>query len=169
MHPTMAKKPSAQDDVATEMDAWTAPVVDRRKKQAERPKTITNKSMERAANELQAFMTSGEWGGAKPLHFVALFAWLHEKVYQVHPVDLTPEARMTACGMASAMLKRDFSDDPAQFATFLRWVWTREREREAWRRENNRDGGSIGWRFQFAAGSKLVVDYRLHLARKGAL
>lgn len=167
--PPPSKPPQSAEEVAAGVDAWTEGKVEQRTKVASKPKQVSNASMERAAREVGEFLKTGEWSSAKPLHFVALYAWLHRKVYGVDTTELTPTTRLHACAMVALMLRKEFDGEQGKLADFMRWVWVRETEREKWRRENNRDGGSIGWRLQFATGNRLVVEYRLSLARKGEL
>jgi hypothetical protein len=129
----------------------------------ERPKTIPEGAWTKALAETRERMASGDWEGAAPRNLLALYALLHETVYGIAPGELTSATRLYAAGAAGRMLKADFDDDAGAMAEFMRWLWGRERKREAWRRENGRDGQRIGWRLQF--NTQLVTDYRLALAR----
>lgn len=132
-----------------------------------RAKTISDSAFARATREAVLMMESGDWSAAVPRHFVALYALLHEKVYGVRADELTPSARLVAAGLARGMCDRLFGGDPGEMAGYMRWVWAREKDREAWRRANQKDGGRIGARLVF--GGALVTEYRLHLARTGQL
>jgi hypothetical protein len=128
-----------------------------------KPKAPSSASMRRETEVAVQAVRSGDWSGARPLTFVALHAWLHERVYGV-PYSPTPDDRLNASRAAGRMLKADFRGDAAEMAAFMRWCWRREREREEWRRQNGRSGGSIGWRLQF--GPHLLTDYRIDLQRQ---
>jgi len=115
--------------------------------------------------EMQAMAESGEWEGASGAHLVALYEWMHEQVYGV-VADLDRKSRMFATSSANRLIAKDFAGDAAKSVLFMKWVWRREGEREAWRRANQRDGQRIGWRLQFCFGS-LVADYHVHCVRQG--
>ncbi len=129
-------------------------------------KTIGDGRFGKITAEAVRRMRSGEWEGAGTLAFVALYAHLHEGVYGCAPADLDPRTRLAATNMARRMLDREFDEDPAALAEFMRWCWKREAANEKWRRENARDGRRISWRLQFS--SSLLTDYRVDLARAKA-
>lgn len=131
-----------------------------------RTPTISDKEWEIAKKEAWRRMQSANWEGAQPRVFAALYALLHERVYSVAPSELTPQIRAYATGAAKRMLAREFDDKPEEMAVFMRWAWMREQKREAWRRENNRDGGRISWTLQF--NGSLITDWRLEQSRKPA-
>jgi hypothetical protein len=120
---------------------------------------------ERARAEMEERAASGDWDGASGAHLVCLYEFLHRSVYGVDS-DIDRKSRMFAGSAAERMIKRDFAEDAGRAVLFMKWVWKREQEREAWRRANNRDGGRVGWRLQFCFAS-LVTDYRVHVARQG--
>lgn len=144
-----------------DVEAFTGPL---REKKPKRLGSIPDKAFDRLRNEAVACMKSGAWAEAGPRTMVALFAVLHERVYGVACADLTSSTRLVASFAAARMLEREFAGDAQAMAMFLRWTWMREKEREAWRRANNRDGGAISWRLQF--NGRLLTDYRLALARQ---
>lgn len=163
-----ADDPPALPDnpVADAMAAWSDDA--RRTKSVPKSRTrgVSNVQWDKAVDETAAMMTSGEWDGAKPLHFVTLFAGLHAKVYGFPP-DMNQDQRRMATFSATAMLRTHFDGNSARIADYLRWVWTREQGREKWRKENGRDGGALRWQLVFS--NALLADYRLHLARTNAL
>lgn len=150
--------PFAPDDLAAALNTWAT-----KKPKALKSKTVSDRTMRKAADEAEFCMRTGEWAAARPLHFVALYAHLHERVYGAAPLELGPTERLHAAGMAAQMLKKHFGHQAAEMAEFMRWVWTREQGREKWRRDNDRPGGRIGWRFQF--NGSLLTDYRVDQAR----
>ncbi len=103
---------------------------------------------------------------ARGIHFVALYADLHYRVYGIVPADLARKERVYAASMAERALEKDFGGDRSKMADFISWAWSRESGREAWRRENKKSGGRITWRSQF--DRKLLTEYRLEEARKAA-
>lgn len=103
---------------------------------------------------------------AQGKHFVAIYADLHFRVYGVAPGDLGARERTFAAKLAGNMLAKYFDGDRSRFACFVAWTWSREREREKWRRENGRDGSRIDWRLQF--NPKLLTDFRISEERKKA-
>lgn len=101
----------------------------------------------------------------KASEFVALYAWLHAQVYNVDPSnELEGKSGLGARAAAKFVLKTEFADNVDDMVMFLRWTWWREREREEWRKVNNRHGGRITWRYQFSGG--LVNEYRLMRRRE---
>ncbi len=126
-------------------------------------KTINNSTFKRICAEMTEFTKSADWTDATSTHFVALYAFMHLRIYGVECIELGPTDRLRAAGMAARKLKTHFDNDGNEMASFMRWVWTREKVREQWRRDNNAEGGRIGWNFQF--NGRLLTDYRLGLAR----
>jgi hypothetical protein len=115
--------------------------------------------------QIGEMLKNGAWNEATGEHFVALYADLHYRTYQVLTDDLGPKERAFAIDFAEKMLSKQFGDDRDAMARFIAWTWTREKEPEQWRRENGRDAGRITWRTQF--GASLLTDYKTWCARKG--
>jgi hypothetical protein len=116
-------------------------------------------AFETAKAETEEALEDGDWTFAAPRHFVALYVLLHEQVYGVTPVELTPKFRTVAAGFVKKLLDREFGGDRALFAEYMRWVWIREEKQHAWRKANGREGRRIGWYLCFAGS--LVTDWRL--------
>lgn len=129
-------------------------------------KTIGDAVFMKTLEQVGEMLKSGKWAEATGRHFVALYADLYFRVYGLLPEDLGPKERVFASKLASTMLSKQFQDDREAMSKFMAWTWTEEKRREQWRRENNRDGGIIDWRYQFSA--KLVQSYRMAQARKAA-
>lgn len=136
------------------------------KKGGRKSKTIGDAAFMKALEQVGEMLKLGQWQSARGMHFVALYADLYYRVYGMLPADLGPKERVFAAKLAGTMLSKQFQDDRDAMAKFLAWTWTKEKETEKWRRENNRDGGIIDWRIQFSA--KLVQSYRMACARKAA-
>lgn len=117
-------------------------------------------------DEVGEFLAKGEWEKAEPKHFVALYADLHFRCYGIEPGDMGPKERAFASKLAGDMLEKDFAGNRLEMSRFVAWVWTREKGREEWRRENGRAGGRVTWRSQF--GRAVLTEYRLEEARKKA-
>jgi len=109
--------------------------------------------------EFERLVASDRIAEATPMHFVALYADLHARVYQAPPVDLGPKERVFAARLAKDLLEKDFGGSPHALAEFLAWTWTREKGRVKWRAENGREQSRISWRLQF--GRSLLADYRV--------
>ena len=129
-------------------------------------KTIGDSAFMKTLEEVGVMLKEDRWSNAQGRHFVALYADLYFRVYGMLPADLGPKERVFATKLANTVLEKQFTGNRAEMAKFMAWTWTREKEREKWRRENGRDGGIIDWRFQFAA--KLVQSYRMANARTSA-
>lgn len=124
---------------------------------------ITDSQFAKAVTEVNERKQSGDWKGLRSIHFVALYAIQHEIVYGVLPGDLDASKKVHACGAVVRLLNKEFRDDTTDMVIFMRWAWSREREREEWRRKKGTDGGRLTWQYQFHGG--LVTEYRIHLAR----
>jgi hypothetical protein len=136
------------------------------KRAPKKSKTMGDAAFEKKLEEVGDMLKSGRWNEATPMHFVALYVDLYYRVYGILPEDLGPKERVIAGKMASGMLDRTFGGDRQKMSQFMAWTWTREKEREQYRRENNKDGQVIGWAFQF--GNKLISSYRIAEARKAS-
>jgi hypothetical protein len=144
---------------ARNLEAWVGS-----KDRREKPKTIADAQWRKAREWAEGAMRDGDWSEALPRHFVAAYELLHERTYGVAPAELTPAVRLQAAGLAAAMLRKEFDDDPEEMAEFLRWTWNQEAKTEKWRRANNRDGRRIGFRLQFTGA--LLTDYRISKKRR---
>lgn len=141
--------------------AWAAP-----KAKKHRSVGIGDAAFLRVLDDLNSKLASGAVASLEPKHFVALYADLHFRVYGVEPIDLGSKERAFAAKLARDMLEKDFAGDAAKMAEFVSWAWSREKEREQWRRDNGRDGGRISWRFQF--GRQLLADFKVRKVRADA-
>jgi len=137
--------------------------VDRMINKKPRAKVISDSTFAQRQREAAVMVASGDWTEARPGHFVALYAMGHAKAYGVPPLELTPPARMGAAAMVAKLLRDSFGGEPQRLYAFVRWVWTREREREEWRRANNREGRRVSWQLQF--GKLFLTDYALAIER----
>jgi hypothetical protein len=119
-----------------------------------------------ARAQVLEFSDRGDWSGATPLHFVALYAALFRTVYGLDCAEVeNTRIRAQAVAAAGQMLRDSFRDDPDAMLLFVRWSWKQECEREDWRRRNKRQGGTLGWRLQFSP--KLLDEYRIGVMRAG--
>jgi hypothetical protein len=125
---------------------------------------IATDSMRRASDELDRMIANDDFAPCTAIHLVALYLKLHVKVYGIEAIDCGPSDRTAAAGRAAVMIRENFDGSGEAAVEFLRWTWTREKDRENFRRANRRSGNRITWRLQFS--SSLLIDYRLDLARK---
>ena len=141
------------------MLAWATP--EKKKKSS----GIGDRAFLKCLDEVAGMLADGQWSKAKGRHFVALYADLHTRIYGVEPIDLGPKERMFASRMADMLLEKQFEGDPDRMAKFIAWTWSREKEREAWRRRtpSSTSGYRIDWRLQF--GPRLLVDFRISESR----
>lgn len=131
-----------------------------------KPQAVTRDSLARARMQMRAMRESRDWSGATPIHLVALYEWFHMTVYEVEVSELAAVKECAAAVAAAARLLRDqFRDDVTSMASFMRWLWLREEEREQWRRSKRVGGKRIGWRLQFSAS--LVTEWRVDRRRTG--
>lgn len=153
--------------IADQLAAWAATSEKPKSPGPKKAKTLHGTSdaqMLKHLDEVTEMLRTKKWNLAGPQHFVALYADLHFRVYGVQDLALDSKNRAYAKSAARRMLAEDFGSDPGAMAAFVAWTWTREREKEAWRREKGIDRGRMQWRFQF--GKALLVDYRLAVERK---
>lgn len=148
-------------EVADKLAEWCRP------KSAKRKSTgIGDSRFVKALDEAARMLATGEWKEATGIHFAALYADLHFRVYGVEAEDLGSKERVYAAKLATDMLADAFGGDRDAMARFVAWTWSREREREKWRRETGNGGGRVTWRAQF--GKKLLTEFRLEEARRKA-
>ncbi len=133
---------SAKLAAVESMEEWIG------KKKAKRSAGIPESRAVVAREEVERMMSSADWSEATPLHFVAAFEVLFRKVYGVAPT-LTSKGRSSAASAANYLLKDRFEGDTSAMAEFMRWTWSRESDREKYRRENKRPGGVLNWHLQF--------------------
>lgn len=124
-----------------------------------RTKTVGASVFARARAEVEAMMKTGEWKEAGARHLVALYAVLHQEVYGVEALELTPSACYLATLQAGMLVKKHFGGDIVVAVEFMKWVWEREQGLEAWRKSVGRETRRIGPRWMFT-GAALVTDYR---------
>jgi hypothetical protein len=132
-----------------------------RKKKGPAPKLVA-----RLEEEARGFAGRGEWAGAQPRHFVALFRVLHRLCYGVDCADLAGGVEfLGAASAAGKMIREQFGGSNDAFAAYLRWAWRRERETERWRRDNGQPGSVLTWRRVFV-GAGCVTRYRIEQERR---
>jgi hypothetical protein len=115
--------------------------------------------------EVDAFAANGEWQYARPEHFVEFHERLFEQVYGVES-PMTVKDRRVARILVSRLLRDSFAGDAEAFSRFLRWTWVKERETEAWRRANRRDGRVLTWSRAFSR--EKLTEFRVAQARRRA-
>ena len=123
--------------------------------------------LEVSLSEASHRMASGEWAGALPRHFVALWASCHERVYGASAVgELAGMGWRASVKAAASLLRDEFGGEPDEMARFVRWTWVREEGKERWCKGKGYERKKrVGWRQQF--GAELVTEYRVEQARKG--
>ncbi len=135
----------------------------RRRHPRKQSRTISNKAFARYIEETKQLLKDGNWADSHPGHYVALYFLLHEAVYGVSPIDLTSKDRKKAFFLASRLLKLEFADDKLEMVGHMKWAWSREEQREKWRRSNGRAGSRITWYRMF--NGSLLTEYRIDKAR----
>lgn len=166
----MARFKDGVKGAAIDNEAWRAFAGDPKPKARKKGvKGISDARFLEVLDEVKEKLAAGAWGTATGIHFVALFADLYFRVYQVAPDDLSrPPERAFATKLANDMLRGDFAGDADAMAKFVAWTWTRERRTEAWRREDPvaRSGRRLSWRVQFSRA--ILSDFRVAEARAKA-
>jgi hypothetical protein len=127
--------------------------------------SMTDGKFLKVLDDLAVFVKTGRWDDARPIHFVALYADLHFRVYGVEPFDLDATTRVFAAGLAGSLLARKFSGNKAEFQKFMAWTWTREKEREQYSKESGKTRNTrVGWQLQF--GPRFLTDYLVEQGRR---
>ena len=134
---------------------------------------LSSSTISKASVEADAMATAGTWDGARGVHLVALYAWMHREVYGVEASELSPTsgAGQKEWALAGVLAQRfcaqNFGGEMAECVEFMRWAWKREQFKERKRRNGEAraedQGFRMGWRLQFSA--RLATDYRVDRAR----
>ena len=149
--PRHIRRVTEKSEATARMDAFVGKTPRKRSSGVLRKKHI---------EEVRERMNRKDWDGMTAGKLVALYWLCHEQAYGVAPLELDRTTTWeTAMKVAGSMVKRHFDDDMERAITFMRWVWTREKGREKWRRDNKRDGQRINWKNQFSQ-DYLITDWR---------
>lgn len=114
--------------------------------------------------EIDERINDSDYDGLTFDHYVALFCWMHEAIYDVDCLDETRREWNVAVNQVRRMLEEEFENDDCSFLEYLRYTAKREEEREIWRRSNRRPGRRMRWRDFFLLKTALA-DWRLAMAR----
>lgn len=111
-----------------------------------------------ALDQAEIHRKHDSWSGAKPEHFVAIWALIHAHVYKVEPEEIADAAAWgRACVAVARLLDGSFDGDGARMIEFIRWAWKR-----AAQRQKKGSGDRLKWQFLFNASA--VTDYRVAMA-----
>lgn len=110
--------------------------------------------------------SNGVWQGAKPSHFVALFARWFAQVYGAEDAEIKrASTAMKACTQAARMIGEEFAGDPRGLMRYLAWLFQQAAKWEARARaEGKSDTFRVTWYYAFV-GRKALTDYRVAIAR----
>lgn len=134
-------------------------------KKSKTPRGISAAKAAALLREVDEKIEEGDISGLSPRHWVALFCWFHEAIYDVSCLSEVRREWNIAASRASAMLSDEFERDEGEFLEYMKWAAKDEEKRELWRRSNRRQGARLGWRALFL-NTKLLTDYRLAKARQ---
>jgi hypothetical protein len=160
---------TAEPKTSIRMLEWAGAKVDPKsgevkpKPKPKRRATMAAGVFNRALTEVNAMMLTQDWSEFSARHVVALYDLMFKKTYGIEPV-MTAAERHRFVMQAAQFVKREFGDDFDAALDFYQWLWAREIDREKWRRENGREGGSLSMWSMVA--SKPLNEYRLSLTRK---
>jgi hypothetical protein len=126
------------------------------------PPRMHSSHIDEYTSEAHEFVKTRCWTGAGPGHLVGLYVICHEHVYGVPPLELDAVAWTMAKLSATKLVTECFDGDVPRAASYVQWVWTREQEREQWRRRNGAQTYRVGWRLVFAS-RHLFTDYIANL------
>jgi len=119
--------------------------------------------IEKLFTEVVAMIDSNDFSEFTPSHAVAMHAHLFSETYGV-PTGDPPAFRGVVCRRAASLFEKEFEKDAEAFVKYILWVWSREEQREEWRRKNGRSGATIGAMWQF--DQRLVTEYRIDQKRR---
>ena len=159
--PRLIESSPLEKFLGRERDPETGKLVPKEK--PKRPKSVAASTFARTIRETEEMMSSRVWDDCTARHLVALYDLMHRKTYGIEPA-MTGSDRYRATLMAGSFVKRAFGGEIGKALEYLRWIWTREIEREKWRRENAREGGRISIGLLFS--NRMLDDYRVAMARK---
>ena len=125
--------------------------------------TVAASSFARTREQVAEMMRTGEWDGVAARHLVALYDIMHEYWYGFAPT-LTGQERHRGVLLAGSFVKRLFAGDFEKALTYLRWLYTEEKNTEKWRRREGRSGTRIGLPLMFSG--RKVDDWRVDLNRR---
>lgn len=118
--------------------------------------------------EVESRIARQDWNNVNVGLLVAIYWVCHVKIYGTPPAELDSASAWTnAMKCAGLLVQQQFDGDVQKAVNFLRWVWTREREREEWRKKNDVPTKRISWQQQFIYKT-LVTDWRAAKFRAGA-
>lgn len=104
-------------------------------------------------------MRTGEWDGARPMHFVAVYWVMHVAVYGIGSDELAAKDEWKqSAAIAGRLLRTAFKGDCVSMAEYLRWLWDRTRRRRERAVLKGRDIAHIGVRLVFSG--RLVTEWR---------
>ena len=151
-------KPQEQLSFITAADALEARLPGAKPKK--KRKCNGKAKVKRVMADVARMRRDAAWDDACPIHFVALYSWLHEEIYGVEPTDLyKDDAVMGAMSACAKLLRDEFDANCKTMVQFVAWCWVRERKKK------NPGDFRITWRYQFASRS-LLTDYRVAMARR---
>jgi len=130
---------------------------ERVKPKATHPKTIEGALMQ--AKEM--FETKEFIAIRRPVELVALYAYLHEKVFGVFPEEIRGTEATLASGLAGRCVKEHFGGSLEDAARFVCWTWWRQEQRA---KKPGTTMFRITWRIQF--GHSMVTDYKMAAAQR---
>lgn len=114
--------------------------------------------------EIDERIQLGDYSDLQLDHYIALFCWMHEAIYDVDCVDETRREWNVAVAQVRRMLEEEFDGKDEDLLNYMRFTAKREEEKELWRRSNRRPGKRMRWRDFFLLTTALA-DWRLHMAR----
>lgn len=106
------------------------------------------------------------WDGVTAGQLIALYWVCHVKLYGVEPAELSDATTWSnAMKCAGNLVKLQFEGDVQRAVHYMRWLWTREREREEWRRSNRVEGKRLTWQACFVYKNN-ITDWRAAKVRR---
>lgn len=131
-----------------------------------RPRVTPKEVRQVRIEEVRERMRCDDWDGAASIALVPLYWCCHEKVYGTHPAELDNSRAWTSAKLAAGnMVKRQFDGDMHRAIVFMRWVWTKEQDREQWARRNEKPSRRLSWQNMFWHDF-LITDWRVAAARQ---
>lgn len=139
-----------------------------RKTKQPRSRGISRRAADQLMRELEEKIEESDFKTMSPRHWVAMFCWVHEAIYDVDCIEEVRAEWNTASSCVSRMLTEEFGGDEEEFLAYVQWLSKDEERVELWRRSNRKPGRRLRWRDFFFLKTKLA-DYRLHKARTSGI
>ena len=121
---------------------------------------VTKRGMNREIENINKRVQNDNWNNVQSRELVALYAWCHNDLYGVMPVEMKPRIWLEARRAAKRLVSQEFDNNMAKVIAFFRWVWAREANSYKWKISKGYEIRRISWKNMFIH-DYLLTDYRV--------